>query len=188
MHMLFRMISHLLIHGRRAPKIGFDEVSISRFRVTPTDLDIMNHVNNGKYLSIMDIARQTLVLQMGVDRVLKREGWAPVVAASTISYRKSLQPWMKFTIESRIIGLDDQAIYIEQRFVVPDQLGTNELYARAYVRGRFVKRAGGVVQIDDLVEQLGIDPSRFELPEEVAAWGRLSRLPSTRVPAPSHWA
>ena len=187
MHMLYRTLTHLL-RAKRMPKIGYGEVSVSAFRVAPTDLDVMNHMNNGKYLSILDIARQTLIVRNGIWDLFFREGWAPVVAASTTTYRKSLQPWMKFWVESRVIGFDDQAAYIEQRFVRPDDNGDMEIYARTVVRGRFIKRRGGVVSIAELIEKSGMNPAEFTLPPEILAWGESTKLPSTRAAAPSVWA
>lgn len=187
MHMLPRTLWHSLVTARRAPQIAVDAVSISEFRVWPTDLDILRHMNNGKYLSIMDIGRFTLMRAAGLVEVFAREGWYPVVVGQTISYRKSLNPWMKFLIESRILGFDDQAVYIEQRFVRPDAAGTPEVYARAIVRGRILKRSGGVVRVDELIEKTGAADIDFTVPEDVLAWGQSTRLPSTREAAPSIW-
>lgn len=187
MHMLFRTIVHL-IRARRMSRIAVTAVSCSFFRVAPTDLDIMNHMNNGKYLALMDIARQTLIVRMGIMDVFKREGWAPVVATSTIAYRKSLKPWMKFAIETRIIGVDQQAVYLEQRFVRPGEHGANEIYARGFIRGRFIKLKGGVVKMEELLEKLGMNASDFELSDELRDWAELTRLPSTRAEAPSVWS
>src|SRR5690606_10390917 len=113
MHMLPRTLWHLKFVGPRGKKLGFSEVSRSPFRVWPTDLDILRHMNNGKYLSIMDIARFDLLQRTGVWELFQREAWYPVVVGQTISYRKSLNPWMKFEIESRILGFDEQAVYLE---------------------------------------------------------------------------
>lgn len=187
MHMLPRTLLHLLLHGRRAPRISIDGVSVSSFRVWPTDLDILRHMNNGKYLSIMDVGRFTLMQAAGLVEVFRREGWYPVVVGQTISYRKSLNPWMRFQIESRILGFDDQAVYIEQRFVRPDASGSAEVYARAIVRGRILRRGGGVVRVQELIEKTGADQADFTVPDEVLAWGRSTRLPSTRDAAPSIW-
>lgn len=191
MHMLPRTLWHLgFVAGRAAP-LEMHEVSTSRFRVWPTDLDILLHMNNGKYLSIMDVARFDLMQRTGVWGVFKREAWYPVVVAQTISYRKSLNPWMGFAIESRIMGFDEQAVYVEQRFVRPEasggQEGGQEVYARAIVRARILRRAGGVVPIAELIERTGADEAAFEVPEEILEWGRATRLPSTREPALSVW-
>lgn len=187
MHMLPRTLWHLLVVGPRGPRLGVHEVSTSWFRVWPTDLDMLMHMNNGKYLSIMDVARFDLIQHTGVLEVLREAGWYPVVVGQTISYRKSLNPWARFAIESRIMGFDEQAVYIEQRFVRPNAAGEGEVYARAIVRGRILKRAGGVVRMDELLERVGADASEFEVPDEVLEWGRSTRLPSTREPALSIW-
>lgn len=192
MHMLPRTLFHHWFVGSRAPKLGFTDVSRSNFRVWPTDIDILRHMNNGKYLSIMDIARYDLLLRNGVFQLFTAEGWYPVVVGQTISYRKSLNPWKKFTIESRIMGFDDQAVYLEQRFVRPAPrssgiAGEPEIYAKAIVRGRILRRTGGVVPVAEIIHKSGADPAELSVPEEVLAWGRSTRLPSTRDDAPSTW-
>ncbi|EYT52726.1 4-hydroxybenzoyl-CoA thioesterase [Leucobacter sp. UCD-THU] len=187
MHMLFRTLWHLWFVGPRGPRLGFSDVSRSRFRVWPTDLDVLRHMNNGKYLSIMDVARFDLIQRNGALDVFRREGWYPVVVGQTISYRKSLNPWMRFWIESRILGFDEQAVYIEQRFVRPDAQRRPEIYARAIVRGRILRRSGGTVPVSEVIEKSGADPEQLRVPDDVLAWGASSRLPSTRSDARSVW-
>ncbi|MBK0418157.1 thioesterase family protein [Leucobacter sp. CSA1] len=187
MHMIFRTLWHLWFVGRRGPRLGLEDVSRSRFRVWPTDLDVLRHMNNGKYLSIMDIARFDLIQRNGLLAVLEREKWYPVVVGQTISYRKSLNPWQRFWIESKLLGFDEQAVYLEQRFVRPDARRRPEIHARAVVRARILRRSGGVVPVAEILERTGADPDRLRVPEEVLAWGRSSRLPSTRGEATSTW-
>ncbi len=187
MHMLFRTLWHMWFVGPRGRKLGFTDVSRSRFRVWPTDLDILNHMNNGKYLSIMDIGRFDLLLRNGIWELFKNENWYPVVVGQTISYRKSLNPWKRFWIESRILGFDDQAVYMEQRFVRPDAQRRPEVYARAFVRARILRRSGGVVPVAELLEKSGADPESLFVPAEVLEWGQMTKLPSTRADAPSIW-
>jgi len=187
MHMFFRTFWHLLFVGSRGSKLGLTDVSRSNFRVWPTDLDILGHMNNGKYLSIMDVARFDLTQRNGVLAVCRREKWYPVIVGQTISYRKSLNPWKRFTIESRVLGVDEQAVYLEQRFLRPGADRTPEIYARAIVRTRILRRSGGVVRIDELLSKLDFEPSALHLPEDVLAWGLSTRLPSTRDDAQSVW-
>lgn len=207
MHMLIRTVWHALFVGPRGRRIAFGEVSRSRFRVWPTDLDILRHMNNGKYLSIMDVARFDMLRSLEVRtqrvragskvspqaqrtsawKVVQDQGWYPVVVNQTIAYRKSLNPWQRFWIETAILGFDEQAVYVEQRFVRPDAERRPEIYARAYVRARFLRRSGGTVPIEELMEKMGADPAAFSVPEDVLAWGRAARLPSTRADAVSTW-
>ncbi len=185
MHMLWRTLTHILIHSRRKPRLGQSDVARTTFRVAPTDLDLNRHMNNGKYLSIMDVARFDLTVRSGVLAQSRSRGWYPVVVAETISFRKSLSPWQKFVIETRLIGFDERGIYLEQRFVAPDGTGVEEVYARAVVCARFLKKSGGSVSVAEFAEVMGA--SSAPIPEWIQRWVADTRLPSTRTPAPSVW-
>ncbi|MDQ1608526.1 MAG: hypothetical protein QOE16_1258 [Microbacteriaceae bacterium] len=179
--MIFRTIFHSLV-SRLGPRLGHYDVAHTRFRVLPTDLDILNHMNNGVYLSIADIGRFDLLVRNGVWAIFKARGWYPVVASETITFRKSLGPWQRFTIQSRILGFDERAVYVEQRFVV-----NGEIYTQAFIRGRFLKRGGGVVSIDELVDAVGPVPEGPGVPAWLVNWGADAALPPTRAEAPSVW-
>src|SRR5690606_7589807 len=116
----------LLLRARRDPSVGMHDVGRTPFRVLPTDLDVLGHMNNGVYLSIMDLGRMDLMIRAGAWARLRELGYYPVVSNQTISYRKSLQPWQRFELETRIVGYDAKAVFVEQRFVV-----AGEIYARA---------------------------------------------------------
>jgi hypothetical protein len=112
----------------------------------------------------------------------QKAGVYPVVASQTITYRKSLRLWQRFEVETRILGYDERAVYLEQRFVAG-----GEIYARAYVKGRFLRRTGGVVSIAEVGLLAGIDPTAHPIPDWLEEWSRHVALPSTSVPAASEW-
>jgi acyl-CoA thioesterase FadM len=179
--MIFRTILHLLI-SRRSPKLGMHDVGRVRMRVVPTDLDTLGHVNNGIYLSLMDIGRVDLLVRAGAFAKLSALGFYPVIASETITFRKSLQPWQKFTLESAVVGYDDKAVYIEQRFVA-----NGEIYATGWIRGRFLRKTGGTVSVAELAEALAVDVSERPLPEWLRRWAADVALPTTRESAVSDW-
>lgn len=179
--MLFRTILHTLI-SRFGRRLEHYDVARTRFRVLPTDLDVLRHMNNGVYLSIFDIGRFDLLARNGVWQIFKRNGWYPVVASETITFRKSLTLWQRFTVESRILGFDQKAVYVEQRAVVD-----GEIYAQAYIRGRFLKRTGGTVSVAELLDAVGVAPDEGTMPEWLVRWGADAALPATRAAAPSAW-
>ncbi|UOE43604.1 acyl-CoA thioesterase [Agromyces larvae] len=187
MHMLFRTLLHVLFLSRRKPDLGHWDVAETRFIVLPTDLDINRHMNNGVYFSIMDVARFDMLVRNGIWKTMLRKGWYPVVASETITFRKSLNPWQRFTIQSRVIGFDEKSVYVEQRFVRPGPDGEPEIYAQGFIRGRFLRRSGGTVPVPELIEAFGTDPSGQELPEWIHRWGEDVALPATRAAAPSVW-
>ena len=184
--MFFRTLLHVLFLSRRKHDLGHYDVARTDFITLPTDLDINRHMNNGVYFSIMDVARFDMLVRNGVWKDMRDRGWYPVVASETITFRRSLNPWDRFTIESRIIGHDDKAVYMEQRFVRPDSAGTPQIYATGYIRARFLRKIGGTVPMGEVVEAFGVDG--FDgIPEWLERWGADVALPPTRAEAPSVW-
>lgn len=170
------------VRARRSERIAVTGVSRVRLRVRPTDIDTLRHMNNGVYLSIADLGRVDLLVRTGIWGVLQREGWYPVVANATISYRKSLDFGQRYMLESRLVGIDARAVYVEQRFTVE-----GEIYARMVIRARFLKRKGGVVSAHDIAEALGVDLADFVVPEWMARWADDVALPSTKQLSRSTW-
>ena len=62
---------------RSRGKLSVWDVGVRSFRVWPSDLDIFNHMNNGKYGSLMDLARLDLMLRSGTWQKLSRLNWYP---------------------------------------------------------------------------------------------------------------
>ncbi|QYF73451.1 thioesterase family protein [Cryobacterium sp. PAMC25264] len=188
MHMFFRTLLHSLL-SRFGPRLGHYDVARTRFITLPTDQDILRHMNNGVYLSIMDIARFDMLHRTGIWAIFQAKGWYPVVVSETISFRKSLTLGQRFTVESRILGFDEKAVYVEQRFVRPsaDADGSVEVYARGFIRGRFLKRSGGVVTIDELIDAVGAVPDDLTVPAWLLDWSADVAMPATRAAAPSIW-
>lgn len=181
MNKLLRLL-WLMWRARRAPRLAPTDVSRVPFRVLPNDLDLQKHMNNGVYLSIMDLGRMDLMVRSGVWRELSARGYYPVVVSSTITYRRSLDPWQSYELESRIIGIDDVAGYMEQRFV-----RDGEICARGVIKARFLKKNGGIVPVPELLELFGLDPAEHPLPDWIEQWSAQVALPPRREPAPSVW-
>jgi acyl-CoA thioesterase FadM len=155
----------------RKPVPGFGplDTSTTHLRVHPGDLDLYLHVNNGSYLQMMDVARSNLLGDLGGLARLKTRGWYPVVASSTMTYKRSLQLFEKVTISTRVLGWDARVVYIEQVFTVGDKFS-----ARGWVAGRFLGNDGSRVAPQDVLDLLvdGDAPASPALPDDVAAWAR----------------
>lgn len=85
--------------------------------VTPHDLDYMGHMNNSRYLRECDFARFHHYMRNGFFTASRKLGAKMVVGASTIRYRRSLDFREAFFIRTKVLGWDDKAFYLEQRFV-----------------------------------------------------------------------
>jgi YbgC/YbaW family acyl-CoA thioester hydrolase len=138
-----------------------------RFLVWPPDLDVLFHVNNGVYLSMLDVARTDMMLRSGMAGRLRKQGFYPVVAAETIRFRRSLQLFQTFEVETTVIGWDEKAFIIQQHFI-----RRGEVVAEAVVRARFKKRGGGTVSSQELLDVVGHTGTSPELPAWIDAWNR----------------
>ncbi|HYQ46621.1 MAG TPA: thioesterase family protein [Polyangiaceae bacterium] len=166
MSLLFRLLLLLLSLPFR-PRCEPLGPTRKRFMVWPPDLDVLLHVNNGVYLTMLDVARVDLLLRSGVGMRLWKNGFYPVVAAETIRFRRSLQLFQRFEVETAIIGWDEKAFIIQHRF-----LRREELVAEAIVRSRFLKRGGGSVGSREILDVLGRSEASPELPAWIEAWNR----------------
>lgn len=105
------------------------DTSVLKLRVMPNDLDLNVHMNNGRYLSLMDLGRVDVMFHSGAFKLWFTKGWQPLVATSWCRHFKSLNVFQGFELHTRILGWDEKWIYFEQRFV-----RGGELYALGAVK------------------------------------------------------
>lgn len=163
---LLRLLLGLPFIRRR----GLFDASRLRFRVWPTDCDLNLHMNNGRYLTLMDLGRMHLLAQMGLLRSILRRRWRPVLTAAEINYIRALNPLRRFTLVTRLLTWDDKYFFLEQRF---KRDGT--LCAIAMVKGLFLARRNRIAP-SELVAVLGIETRSPEMPAVIRHWNGLTAL------------
>jgi len=164
MSLIIRLL-FLLFTSRRRTRLQVLDTCVTPFRVWFNDLDVLFHMNNGRYFTILDLARVDLMMRSGLWRQLKARRWYPVVTLETMRFHRSLELGDRYDVHTRVIGWDEKHIFIEQGFVRGDVQ-----VALAVVRARFLKRSGGVVSTAELIEVAGITQASPTLPEWVARW------------------
>lgn len=175
-------IWHAKVQLRRRGPVPLNAVGRVRVRTMPTDIDLLGHMNNGRYGSLFDLGRFDLLIRTGLWDTVNERRWYAVVASETITFRKSLELWQRFTIETRLLGHDDKSVYMVHRAVVK-----GEVYTEMIVRARFLKRSGGLVSHEELFEAVGRPEGVPDVAPWVHDWASASALPSTKAPAPSIW-
>lgn len=174
MNMYLRLLV-LMISARLRPRLSLWDSARTTFRVNLADLDPLMHMNNGRYLSLLDLGRTDLMLRSGFWPVISERGWYPVVAGQTITYYRSLKLFERFEVHTEVMGADERWIYMHQRFV-----RRGDLVADAVVRARFLRRTGGSVDVAEVLEAAGGLPEGREIPDWVAAWNEGSSRRSGR--------
>lgn len=117
-----------------------------KFRTWPHDLDLNFHMNNGRYLTLMDLGRVQLMIRLGLFGSIVKNRWMPVIGAVHMSFRKSLAPFQSFKLHTRIIAWDEKWIYIEQRF-----LSHGQVMAVGIVKG-LIRHKKGNIPISELMK------------------------------------
>ena len=177
MNLYLRFVYFLLVHKLRQKrhqerrqehqgKTDPLETHVVPYRVWPSDLDFLMHMTNSKYFALMDLSRVNFMVASGMWNQINVRGWYPVVAAQWMDYYRSLAFFQKFTVETTVVCWDDKFVYMRQDFV-----SGGKKCASALVCARFLKKAGGGVDPDELIEAMGqtgiVSPPMLP---EVAAW------------------
>jgi acyl-CoA thioesterase FadM len=162
--LLFRFLL-VMLFSRFRRRIGPLDEAVLRFTVLPTDCDLNVHLNAGRYISFMDVARVELLGRMRLFRKVIQHGWRPINGGMIIRYRRSLLPFERFALRSRVLGWDEKWIYFEH---ILERHG--QVCAVGTARGLF-REGKRSVPPDELLELFGIAGTPPpELPEYVIRW------------------
>ena len=140
-----------------------------RLRVWPNDIDFNLHMNNARFLSVMDYARTHLLARTRLLEHIVRARWKPLVGAVWVTYRRSLPLFSRFTLTSRLLCWGERWFYIEQIFA-----SRHGQAAVGWVKG-ILRDAEGNVDPQRVIA--GVAPGVLSppMPESIAAWNRLTR-------------
>lgn len=163
MTILFRFIWMLLTVKFRA-KIGFFDVAELKQRVWPIDLDTNIHMNNSRYLAVMDLGRIDWVIRCGGAGLMAREKYAPVVGGSMLRFRRSLLPFQRYVLKTRVLGWDDRWAYFEQTLHAKQGVA-----CYGVLRAGFTKE-GKLVPPSAIAGRLGYDGPDVPAPEWAKGW------------------
>jgi len=134
------------------------------FRVWLNDLDLNWHMNNSRYLALMDLGRYDLTKRVGLLAACRREGWFPVVGSVTIRFRASLKPYEKVRLHTRVMAWDASRFFLEQTF-----LRGEEIVATAWVRAVFLSKTGKVPTAT-VMASIGETRPSPAMPDALRSW------------------
>lgn len=164
MVLLFRFLLVMLLTRVRRRIGPLDEARL-RFTVLPTDCDLNVHLNAGRFISFMDVSRVELMARMGLFRKVMKRGWRPVNGGMLIRFRRSILPFERFDVRSRVIGWDEKWFYFEH---VIERGG--QLCAIGHARGLFREKDRTVLP-SEFIDLIGLTGTTSpELPEVVHRW------------------
>jgi acyl-CoA thioesterase FadM len=156
-------------HIRPLPPIGILDEDHLRMRVWPNDIDFNLHMNNARYLNMMDFGRIHLLARTRILSHVINSRWMPLVGAVWMTYRRSLPLFARFTLASRMVCWDERWFYIEQTFT--SDVG---LAAVGWVKG-VLRSPEGIVEPQKVIEAVAPGAASPPMPEAIAAWNELTR-------------
>ena len=116
---LATLLARWALRERRAEASPVSRLSM---RCWPFDCDINRHMNNSRYLALMDLGRWHFLLVTGLYRTIWRRRWAPVAVRVEIDFKKSLRPGERFTLETAQETVGTKSATLVQRFWRDDEL------------------------------------------------------------------
>ncbi|MCB2225667.1 MAG: thioesterase family protein [Desulfarculaceae bacterium] len=148
-----------------APRMNLGGTSRIRMMVWPGDLDALMHLNNGRYLTLMDLGRLDLAMRAGLVPVLRRNSWTPLLGATTTRFWKPLKLFTRFELTTRIVWWDEKWIYLQHEMHQGGHQAAQAL-AKLVVKGK-----GGTVPPAELAREMGLSVEPPEPPSGLVHWG-----------------
>jgi acyl-CoA thioesterase FadM len=146
-------------------------------RVWPNDLDSNLHMNNSRYLLAMDLGRWDYGVRTGVIQQALRRRWFPVAGSVMLRFRKSLDPFRRFELRTRVVGWDEKWWWFEQRFEVGGRL-----HAVGRVKALFRGPEGNVPSATVLAAIGRADAVPPGMPETIRIWRELEAAEAQEAP------
>jgi acyl-CoA thioesterase FadM len=156
-------------HIRPLAPLGILEEDQLKMRVWPNDIDFNLHLNNARYLSIMDFGRMHLLARTRILEHVVRSRWTPLVGAVWMTYRRSLPLFSRFTLVSRMVCWDERWFYIEQTFT-----GRDGLAAVGWVKGA-LRAPDGILEPQKVLDAVSPGAMSPPIPDAIATWNELTR-------------
>lgn len=169
MNLLMRLI-RVWISALFKRRLGLLEASVLKFRVWPNDLDIYGHMNNGRYLTIMDLGRMDLMIRTGMVRISGKYRWNPLVASSAMRHKKALSFFQRYELSSRIVCWDERWFFIEQRFK-----SRGHEVAAGWIKGLFYG-PHGKVPTSEVIKVLNYSSESPAMPSSIKIWLESEKL------------
>lgn len=169
---LYLRLFYMLIASFFKTKID-DALGVTslNFRVLPNDLDLNGHMNNGRYLTIMDIGRMDFVLRIRLAGYVISNGYIPVLSSASMRYRLPLLPFQKYVLHTRIVCWDDKWVFMEHKFIIAGGKKDGAVAAIGLVKGSFFdKKTRGTIPTADIMGAIGQDLQSPPIPAHIEKW------------------
>lgn len=168
---LYTGIARLLLTEPRRPRLErVDQVVELGFRVWPTDIDYMAHMNNARYFTAMELVRLALMSRSGLVKLSLGRGWKFANAAQKAVFFRGLELFDRYTVDGRVLYMDDRWLYLKQAVRRDGELCATGLFKAGIRDGR------KNVSPRELTTMLGYEPPAGAMPPEIVEWEKVNAI------------
>ena len=116
MYPLLRLI-RVVVKSQFKEKLSFDNDYTDSINliVLPQDIDPFMELNNGRYVTLLDLGRFSLGAKVNMVSFLKRNNWSLTIIGTYNEYRHRLRLFQRFILKTKIIGYDEKWFYFFQK-------------------------------------------------------------------------
>ena len=83
--------------------------------VLPQDIDPFMELNNGRYVTLLDLGRYGYGTRVNINTFLKKQKWSLTITGTYNEYRYRLRLFQRFKLKTKIIGYDENWFYFFQK-------------------------------------------------------------------------
>jgi acyl-CoA thioesterase FadM len=171
MNLWLRLLYVLVTASRRGHLAVPGDTSVLAFRVWAHDLDLALHMNNGRYLTLMDLGRLDIMVRSGLWREVLRHKWTPIASAITVRFQREMRVLQKFRLETRLLCWDATLVVMEQTFVIDGGARDGQTAARGLFKGGlYDRKERAFVEIAKLMALMGVSEVSPPATPEVEAF------------------
>jgi acyl-CoA thioesterase FadM len=161
-------LGYTFAEGMSHPRAPIDDEFRLPLRIWPFDLDTFGHLNNGRFLTLMDNGRFGWQVRTRLLKPSILHRWRPVIAAVSIRFRRELKPFQRCTLHTQLLHWDERSFYFSQKLKRGETLHSSAL-VRAVVQS---KERLTPAQMFAAVGYLGpAPPPTAELQKWISSWG-----------------
>ena len=147
--------------GRFGTAISIVDEATIKLRVLPNDLDLNRHLNNGRYATMMDIGRLSLMQRCGVLRQVRKNGWYAVVSACNIQFKRPIKLFQEIELTTQLVSWNDRSFVLKQIFRC-----NGKECAVGWVKGQ-LRRGNRAVPINEVFGAIHFSGKSPDIPAEL---------------------
>jgi len=161
MYPLLRLI-RVVVKSQFQEKLSFDNDYRDKVNliVLPQDIDPFMELNNGRYVTLLDLGRYSLGARVNMRSFLKRNKWSLTIVGTYNEYRHRLRLFQRFILQTKILGYDDKWFYFFQKVERNGKTHMASVVKFAYTSKK------GLVLPKEVVSAMGI---KYE-PNSLPSW------------------